>query len=500
MKNFKYIYIIIILILISSMFSSDAINKINKSLLFQVALNLLLMNKIDYDELVLVQLDISNDSLLSLINFNIPKINLNVGLGSYHRIFPTEEFSILTSIAPDSAYRILKRPYNRPDNSREYWIELKQGSQTHGTYTQDEAISYTCDCVDGASDCVKLGWDSWYNPFDYWGEAWWAFAPPNYTSINEIRVRIRGAQCDDLPLWSDTYMGMRDENGYFSQDYLLSENYTDNLYVVPEIWSEGMLMPMVGSNDNYVVDEVTLQFFYSCLEPSSPVNIISSDELYCDHIDVSWEAAQFNEDVLGYNLYRDGELVTVFDSNVFNFSDYSAMENTIHEYCISSFGECGESEFSCNEGSLKNNANEPINVSASDGLFQDVIVVTWDESENAEEYKIYRDGSWISLVSQNSNLEFIDQFIDFEVDYTYCIEAINNCGSSNLVCDEGFSSFILGDVNQDSSQDVLDIVLVVNYIMGYDSLTELQQILSDMNGDTLINVQDIVLLANLILE
>ena len=60
-------------------------------------------------------------------------------------------------------------------------------------------------------------------------------------------------------------LGMRDENGYFSQDFLLSENYTDNLYVVPEIWSEGMLMPMVGSNDNYVVDEVTLQFFYSCL-------------------------------------------------------------------------------------------------------------------------------------------------------------------------------------------------------------------------------------------
>ena len=47
---------------------------------------------------------------------------------------------------------------------------------------------------------------------------------------------------------------------------------------------------------------------------------------------------------------------------------------------------------------------------------------------------------------------------------------------------------------------MLDIVLVINYIMGYDSLTELQQILSDMNGDTLINVQDIVLLANLILE
>ena len=160
-------------------------------------------------------------------------------------------------------------------------------------------------------------------------------------------------------------------------------------------------MPMIGSNDNYVVDEVTLQFFYSCLEPSSPINIISSDELYCDYINVSWEAPQLNEDVLGYNLYRDGELVTVFNDDTFNFSDYGAIENTIHEYCISSFGECGESEFSCNQGSLKNNAIEALNVNASDGLFQDIIVVTWI-IKMLKNIRFMR-WSWISLVSQNSN-------------------------------------------------------------------------------------------------
>ena len=107
----------------------------------------------------------------------------------------------MEEIAPDSLYKIVKRPYNLPVNTREYSIQLKQGSETHGTYTEDDAVLYTCDCVGGASDCVKLGWDSWYNPFDYWAEAWWAFSPPNYTSINEIRVMVRGALCYDLRLW-----------------------------------------------------------------------------------------------------------------------------------------------------------------------------------------------------------------------------------------------------------------------------------------------------------
>ena len=206
MKNFIYICIIIISTLISSIFSSDAINKINKSFIRSGSIESIIDEQIDYDELILVQLDISNDSLLSLINFNIPKINLNVGLGSYHRIFPREEFNILTSIAPDSTYRVIKRPYDRPDNSREYWIELKQGSQTHGTYTEDEAISYTCDCVDGASDCVKLGWDSWYNPFDYWGEAWWAFTPPTTLQLMKLELELGELNvmiypCGQIHIW-----------------------------------------------------------------------------------------------------------------------------------------------------------------------------------------------------------------------------------------------------------------------------------------------------------
>ena len=493
-------YIILLLFLFSIILSSDLNDKINRSFIQSGPIESLIQSNMEYDELILIQLDILDEDLLALVNTSIPNINLNVGLGSYHRIFPRAQFNVLEEFVPDSSFKIIKRPYYLPENNREYWIEIKQGSQTHGTYTSDDAISYTCDCVGSASDCVKLGWDSWYNPLDYWGEAWWAFSPPEYTSINEIRVNVRGAQCDDLPLWSETYMGIRDGNGNWSQDYELSIEYTDNLFIVPEIWSEGMIMPIIGSEDNYVIDEVTLQFFYTCSSPSNPISVASSNEDYCDHVSISWESPSQNEDILGYNLYRDGTLVTSFGVGTTTFDDYGANQGTTHEYCITSYGDCGESDSSCDDGSIKSDAYEVSNVVATDGLYEDIIIVNWEGSINAEEYKIYRDGIWLGLVSQNSDPEFVDQFIDFQVQYEYCVEAINDCGNSDFICDLGSSSFGLGDVNQDSSLDVLDVVLVINFIMGYDTPSNSQQWSSDINNDQIINIQDIILLVNLILD
>ena len=58
----------------------------------------LITSGIDYDELILVQLDLVEDSLLSVINTDIPQLNLNIGLGTYHRIFPVDQFDRLKEI------------------------------------------------------------------------------------------------------------------------------------------------------------------------------------------------------------------------------------------------------------------------------------------------------------------------------------------------------------------------------------------------------------------
>ena len=61
-------------------------------------------------------------------------------------------------------------------------------------------------------------------------------------------------------------------------------------------------------------------------------------------------------------------------------------------------------------------------------------------------------------------------------------------------------SYISGDVNSDNIIDILDVVLLVNSIIGVNELTQLQMYASDINGDGTINIQDIILVINIILS
>jgi hypothetical protein len=61
-------------------------------------------------------------------------------------------------------------------------------------------------------------------------------------------------------------------------------------------------------------------------------------------------------------------------------------------------------------------------------------------------------------------------------------------------------SIILGDVNQDGIIDILDIVLIINFILGQESPDSAAGIASDLNSDGIINIQDVILIINLILN
>lgn len=60
-------------------------------------------------------------------------------------------------------------------------------------------------------------------------------------------------------------------------------------------------------------------------------------------------------------------------------------------------------------------------------------------------------------------------------------------------------SYTAGDINNDEIIDILDIVILVNAIMGTTELTIIQTYAADLNGDSYINIQDIILTINLIL-
>tara|TARA_Y100001970_G_scaffold292661_1_gene434930 strand:- start:3410 stop:4906 length:1497 start_codon:yes stop_codon:yes gene_type:complete len=460
------------------------------------------MVRLEDNDLQLIQLNLKNDSIYNIANDYFPKLELFNGPASYHRIIPSRLLNEMQQYLDSNSLLIIDSDYQRPDESRLYWTETKQGSNTYGAYSNDDAIEYTCACIgEQTNDCVKLGYDdSWYNPFDYYGEAWWGFVPPYHDYIQEIRVTVRGAQCDDLPIWSETYMGLKDDNGNWSNDYELSVNYADNTFIVPFTFNQGILMPTIGSEDNYVIDFVRFDFFYSCIDTQDAVSIVASDQEDCSFIEVNWELD--DESVTnGIRLYRDSELI--FESNNLNESiyiDYSAQENTNHEYCIETLNDCSSSDWICNIGSLKNRPESVSDVFAQDGDHVEQILVTWNSVEDVEGYRVYRDEAWMSLLYPHQDLEYLDIYIEPGLIYNYCIESYNDCGNSNWVCDTGFSGAYLGDGNFDGSIDILDVVTLVNFILLIEEPNDNQLFWMDINQDSFLNIQDVVLIVNIILD
>mgnify|MGYP003326972032 FL=1 len=61
-------------------------------------------------------------------------------------------------------------------------------------------------------------------------------------------------------------------------------------------------------------------------------------------------------------------------------------------------------------------------------------------------------------------------------------------------------SALSGDINSDEVLNVLDLVMLVNFVLGDSTPTNSELNVSDLNNDGTLNVLDIVTLVNLILD
>lgn len=113
--------------------------------------------------------------------------------------------------------------------------------------------------------------------------------------------------------------------------------------------------------------------------------------------------------------------------------------------------------------------------------------------QGGETYDIYylpNDGSPYPrdfIVDQNG----IIQYANNEIDTEWMMYVLNELIGNN----QG----ILGDINLDGSINILDIVILINYIVDIQIPTEEELSLSDLNGDGALNILDIVQLVNIIL-
>ena len=453
----------------------------------------------DYSEnLYLIQLDLLNDSLYNLALSALPNLELYAGPSSYHRIMNLNDYQRISAQITSDYLILIDEDYTLPE-SRIYWTQTLQGNQYYSTSGE---TSNSCMCINGP-DCVVVGYnDSWYNPFDYYGEVTWNFVPPPFDEVVEARVYIAGSQCDDLPLWSETSMSVKNNScdwGDF-QVTLSIDNTVNGPYIIPDnllnqIWCDGGLQPVIGSEDNYNVDWVQIELYYSCETLPPPFNLEASNGEYCDYVHLSWDVVS---EAQQYTLYRDGVFVTYLGSDIVEFSDYFSSLDTTHEYCLTSTDDCGESESICVFGSRKNHPQSTENIYASNNSPNQISII-WDETANTSFYNLYRDNFLLS-VFQVGSLEYLDMFVEQDVEYEYCIESVNDCGDSEWNCDTGsLASGYVGDVNLDQVIDILDVIIVLNFVLEQEVPTEDQSWLSDINLDNEINILDIVLLVNIIL-
>ena len=108
-------------------------------------------------------------------------------------------------------------------------------------------------------------------------------------------------------------------------------------------------------------------------------------------------------------------------------------------------------------------------------------------------YNIYKDGESFGTSSGTSLID-----IEPEYEHEYNISAFD---VHNNESDYSYSVYFLrGDINDDYTIDILDIVLGANIILDTLEYTEEQYSLMDYNIDGAVNILDLVRIVNYILD
>ena len=152
----------------------------------------------------------------------------------------------------------------------------------------------------------------------------------------------------------------------------------------------------------------------------------ASDALFEERVEVRWSRVPF--DTVTYRILRDGSLLSVASSRDSLYSDFSGDPGVIYEYCVVMTDSTNPavSETLCDNGSRI--IFPPQDVSASDGLFEDKVRITWTDYSFIEQgYRVRRDGTPIGTTPANTEA-FDDTGAVVNVIYTYEITAFDADG------------------------------------------------------------------------
>lgn len=145
----------------------------------------------------------------------------------------------------------------------------------------------------------------------------------------------------------------------------------------------------------------------------APINLSASDGDYSYKIELDWDSVS---GATGYYIYRSTSqysgFVMISDTTNLYYNDtFNENNDTFYYYKVSAYDNFSEGDLSdYNRGYLKK-LYPPSGIDASDGIYGNKILITWDSISDAIEYKIYRSTSsngYFTHIDTTSNTHYND--------------------------------------------------------------------------------------------
>ncbi len=192
--------------------------------------------------------------------------------------------------------------------------------------------------------------------------------------------------------------------------------------------------------DELGLDEAAFETRATDLDP--PFGVFASVDVSFRSITVTWDSEVYGD---SFNVFRSDseegsyELVGE-DITEYVFVDDTVEPATVYYYKLKAYMDDGvESDFSPPVAGSTSSAEVPApsGVTATDGVFNDTVLVLWEVSDNADYYRVYRAGNLEGPYDQvGGNLYgtvYYDLLVDAAVPYYYKVKAYNETeGESDL--------------------------------------------------------------------
>jgi hypothetical protein len=215
--------------------------------------------------------------------------------------------------------------------------------------------------------------------------------------------------------------------------------------------NEGEEMVNDGSVEAYflertisIVDELGLneeRYETELIRLRSPSGISATDKTLASAITVTWDAHPLAD---YYRVYRSDSSDGVYeqigdDISRTSLQDKEVAADATYHYKVKAFTDDGvESEFSTVALGARSAAvstseaitGAPDGVSATDGTYNDMIIVSWNPVQNADYYRVYRSdsaaGTYDQISENMSGTIFYDKPLAANVTYYYTVKAFTD--------------------------------------------------------------------------